>query len=223
MEKFEQFSRSNILAIMLQNHNEGGSRDPERLVRMAYQEYMDSPHLRHIESYYLNDIRFYPPNLSSQEQILYDQHQLTPCFVDLGNNDNWCLKTERYMLQKLQRDDPREEWIVANRQKYLNNRELMIINYAKVKLQQLRQEDQIRAEEEAEMRREHELSRARKQREEVKRREKEESNAGEFPAGSSAKAGNRITDFFPKKQAQSSRVKKMQGKISFLKRHKKHI
>lgn len=141
MTTFEDFSRSNVLAVILRRHNEGGSRDVERLVRMAYEDYINNPFLRHIDSYYLNELRFFPPNLSDSEQQLVKQHQLTDCFVDLGNGDNWCLKTERYVLLKLKRTDKRENHVVASSWWFQDDhREEMIYKYCRNKFREAREE-----------------------------------------------------------------------------------
>lgn len=197
---FEDFCRSNILHVILKYHNEGGSRDVERLTRMAYDEYMSSPHLRHIDSYYLNEIRFFPPILSSQEQILFDQHRLKHCYVDLGNSDNWCLRTERYVLLKLKRSDTRDNSVIANSKMYRVNREAMIYKYCRNKFQEAREETRRRAAEKD--RRKPSLSNYEKQIPEL----------AKDPSGS-AKSGSRITDFFQKQVTNKTpQAKKMQRK-----------
>lgn len=139
MKTFEEFCRSNILHVILENHNEGGSRDVERLVQAAYEDYTNNPHLRHINSYYLRKIRFFPPKLTHQEQTLVDKHQLEPCFVDL-DWDNMCLATERYLLLKLQRTDTRDASVVASSRLFRVNFESMTLKYAARKLKADREE-----------------------------------------------------------------------------------
>lgn len=149
MTSFEDFCRSNILHVILKYHNEGGSRDVERLTRLAYDEYMNSPHLRHVEKYYLHELRFFPPNLTDQEKRHLDRHRIQPCYVDLGTDlDNWCMKAERYLLNKLKRNDEREGWVIAGDKAFLKNREIMILKYCRSKYAEIRRVEQEREKEE---------------------------------------------------------------------------
>lgn len=199
MKTFEEFCRSNILQVILKFHNEGGSRDVERLTRMAFEEYTATPHLRHIDSYYLNEIRFFPPTLTDQEQILFDLNHLKPCYVDLGNGDNWCLRTERYVLLKLKRSDDRENCVIANSKMYRVNRQDMIYKYCRNKFREAREESQKRATE-----------RERRNADKVKQNI---SNVSKEPSPSCTRSAPRITDFFHK-QTRSAQTKKMQRKDS---------
>lgn len=194
MKTFEDFCRSNILQVILKYHNEGGSRDVERLTRMAYDEYTNSPHLRHITNYYLSEIRFWPPTPTKEEDQLCRKHKLKECSVDLGNHDNWCLKTERYLLAKLKRTDTRDNSTIANSKLYRANREVMIYKYCQTKFRQQKDE-------EAKLQKVAENSRRR------------ESAPAIVPNNRPAmKKGKNITDFF-QKQAKSAQMKKTEGKI----------
>lgn len=185
--------------MILKFHNEGGSRDVERLTQMAFEDYTAAPHLRHIDSHYLNEIRFFPPLLTDQEQILFDLNHLEPCSVDLGNCDNWCLKTERYLLLKLKRGDKRENSVIANSKLYRVNREAMIYKYCRNKFQEARELSQKRA-----------TQRDRRKSDELKANT---LNVSRESSPSSARSGARITDFFHK-QTKSPWKKKMQRKNS---------
>lgn len=114
----------------------------ERLVQMAYDEYIDCPHLRHIDSYYLSDIQFFPPKLSKTEKKLVKMHNIRDCYVDLDNADNWCIKTERYLFYKLKRTDSREDHVIASSKTFLLNREPTILKYGKLKNSQARQQEE---------------------------------------------------------------------------------
>lgn len=139
MKTLEEFCRSNLLHVILKYHNEGTSRNVEELTQMAYDEYTHSPQLRHLDSYFLNEIRFFPPKLSDPEQRLLDEHQLPECSVDM-QKDNWCMKTERYLLSKLKRTDKRDDVLIVNSKMYRKNRDVVLFKYTRNKLEEARLE-----------------------------------------------------------------------------------
>lgn len=102
-------------------------------MRMAYDEYVDSPQLRHLPSYYLHEIRFYPPHLTAQELLQCQRLRVRDCYVDMAW-DNWCWKTENYLLQKLKRTDKRDDVLIVNSKMYRKNRDVILMKYTRNKL-----------------------------------------------------------------------------------------
>lgn len=185
MKTFEEFCNSNILQVILKNHNEGGSRDVERLTRKAYDEYIKYPHLRHIEGHQLREITFFPPKLSTEEQRLCRLNGVEECHVDLYSLDNWCAWGEWYLLLKLKRTDNRDNVAIANSAMYLKNLPIVALKYCRNKL---RDEKEQRLEDER------------------AKLEKQARAKLEEQAGTSRKSI--ITDFFKAKTSKSPRKKK---------------
>lgn len=196
MKSYEEFCRSNILHVILKYHNEGGSRDVERLTRMAYDEYTQSPQLRHIENYYLSEIIFFPPKLMDPEQRHLDRHGLPDCYVDLGTDANWCLKTERYLLQKIKRNDERENSVLASSHLFLRNREPMIYKYCRNKFQEAREQ------------------KAQEKENEEKIRARKLAKKSHIPGPKSKTRKPTIKDFFPA-QAMSPQKAKLKRKTGY--------
>lgn len=139
MISFEEFCNSNILHIILKYHNEGSSKSVDYLLRAAYEEFTQSPRLRHLNSYYLSEVVFFPPKLSDQERGQCQRFRIRDCYVNMYA-DNYCMKMERYLLEKLKRTDTRDDVQIVNSKIYRKNWEIIMLKYVRNKLQAQRKE-----------------------------------------------------------------------------------